>query len=81
MRLDFGPYAGQKISEIPTEYLITVLREHPADLLPIVIDCIGMELNMRMHDQLRARMRHAEPNSLSTGPTAALAKCSLESPS
>jgi uncharacterized protein (DUF3820 family) len=60
MRLNLGPYAGQKISDIPTEYLITVLREHRADLLPIVIDRIGMELNMRMHDQLRARRLKSE---------------------
>jgi hypothetical protein len=61
MRLDFGPFAGQKISDIPTDYLITVLRNPPADLLPIVIDRIGMELNERMHDQLRARKRQVEP--------------------
>jgi len=60
MRLDFGPYVGQKVSDIPSEYLITVLKEHHADLLPIVIDRIGMELNMRMHDQLRARRLKSE---------------------
>jgi hypothetical protein len=52
---------GQEISEIPTEHLIAVLRKPPASLLPIVIDLIGMELNRRMHEQLRARKRQVDP--------------------